>query len=155
MVPGGIAIAERSGVGRYTFIEDVAIADCAVEMEGEDLSDLFETAASALAEVMVDPATLPIATERTIALTAPELDLLLYDWLSELIYLKDRDGAVFTRTSVRVDGGGPFTLTARASGGTIDPARTALRSDAKAVTFHQFRLDRVDDGWRARVVIDI
>ena len=142
-------------MGRYTFIEDVAIADCAVEIEGKELSDLFETAASALAEVMVDPATLPMTTERTIALTAPELDLLLYDWLSELIYLKDRDGVVFTRTSVRVDGPGPFALTARASGGTIDPARTALRSDAKAVTFHQFRLDRVDGGWRARVVIDI
>ena len=142
-------------MGRYTFIEDVAIADCAVDMEGKDLADLFETAASALAEVMVDPATLPTTMERSIALTAPELDLLLYDWLSELIYWKDREGTVFTRTSVRVDGTGPFTLTARASGGTIDPARTALRSDPKAVTFHQFSLDRVDGGWRARVVIDI
>jgi SHS2 domain-containing protein len=142
-------------VGRYRFIEDVAIADCAVELEGTDLSDLFETAASALVELMVDPATLPATTERTIALTAPALDLLLYDWLSELIYLKDRDGAVFPRTRVRVEGTGPFTLTALASGGTIDPASTALRSDAKAVTFHQFRLDRVDGGWLARVVIDI
>ncbi len=147
--------AQGSAVGQYRFIEDVAIADCAVEVEGADLSDLFETAASALVELMVDPATLPATIERTIAVTAPSLDLLLFDWLSELIYLKDRDRVVFPRTRVRVEGAGPFTLTAQACGGTIDPARTALRSDAKAVTFHQFRLDRIGDGWRARVVIDI
>lgn len=142
-------------MGRYAFLEEVALADCAVEVRGSDLDDLFATAAAALAEVMVDPATVPRTVERTITLTAPELDLLLYDWLSELIYRKDRDGEVFTRADVSVSGTGPFQLTARVQGGVIDPSVTALRADAKAVTFHQFALERADSGWRARVVIDI
>ena len=142
-------------MGRYEFLEEVALADCAVDVEGNDLDDLFATAAAALADVMVDPTTVPSTVERTIALTAPQLDLLLYDWLSELIYRKDRDREVFPRAEVRVSGTGPFDLTARVHGGVIDPERTALRADAKAVTFHQFALGQTDGAWRARIVIDI
>ncbi|HLK10780.1 MAG TPA: archease [Candidatus Binatia bacterium] len=142
-------------MGRYHFVEGIALADCAIDVEGADLPDLFETAALALADVMVDPATVPTTTRRTITLDAAELDLLLYDWLSELIFRKDRDAEVYTRAKVAIDGGGPFRLVADVEGGVLDPARTELRSDAKAVTFHQFALERAHGGWRARIVIDI
>jgi SHS2 domain-containing protein len=142
-------------MGRYAFLEDVALADCAFEVEGADLDDLFATAARALAEVMVDPASLGAAVEREVVLEAGELDLLLYDWLSELIFLKDRDGAVFPVAEVSVGGTGPFRLRARLCGGVIEPGRTALGADPKAVTLHQFRLEREEGGWRARVIVDI
>jgi SHS2 domain-containing protein len=142
-------------MGQFRFLEDVALADCAVEIEGRDLDDLFETAAAALAELMVDPATVGVTVDRTITLEATALDLLLYDWLSELIFLKDRDGQVFTRARVRVGGNGPFQLAAQLAGGVIDPEHTARGADPKAVTFHQFALERAGGGWRARVVIDI
>ena len=142
-------------MGRYHFVEGIALADCAIDVEGADLGDLFETAALALAEVMVDPATLSATARRTIALEAAELDLLLYDWLSELIFRKDRDAEVYTRTKVAIDGSGPFRLAAEVEGGILDPAHAELRSDPKAVTFHQFALERSDGGWRARIVIDI
>ncbi len=142
-------------MGRYRILEDVAIADCALALEGDTLDDLFATAARALAELMVDPATLPSDAARTITLEAPALDLLLHDWLAELIFLKDRDAAIFPCADVRITGDGPFGLRAAVRGGTIDPARTALRADAKAVTFHQLGVERTAEGWRARVVIDI
>jgi SHS2 domain-containing protein len=142
-------------MGRWHVLEDVAVADCAVDLEGRDLDDLFETAALALAELMVDPVTVSVTLERTVAIEAAELDLLLYDWISELIFLKDRDRQVFPRCRVRVGGEGPFHLRAQLEGGVIDPERTGLRADPKAVTFHQFTLERVGGGWRARLVIDI
>jgi SHS2 domain-containing protein len=142
-------------MGRYHFVEEIALADCAIDVEGADLADLFETAALALAEVMVDPATVPTTARRTIALDAAALDLLLYDWLSELIFRKDRDAEVYTRTRVDISGSGPFRLAAEVEGGILDPAHAELRSDPKAVTFHQFTLERSDGGWRARIVIDI
>ena len=144
-----------AGMGRYHFVEGIALADCAMDVEGADLADLFETAALAIANVMVDPATVPTTTQRTIALEATELDLLLYDWLSELIFRKDRDGEVYTRAKVAIEGSGPFRLAAEVEGGAIDPAHVELRSDPKAVTFHQFALERAEGGWRARIVIDI
>ncbi|MBI5628013.1 MAG: archease, partial [Candidatus Rokubacteria bacterium] len=38
---------------------------------------------------------------------------------------------------------------------SIDPERTALRADPKAVTFHRVAVEETGTGWRARVVIDI
>ena len=142
-------------MGDYRFVEDVALSDCAVDIEGRSLDDLFETAAAALARLMVDPATVPITVEHAIVLEAPELDMLLYDWLSELIFLKDRDGQVFPHARVRVTGEGPYRLAADVRGGTIDREHTELGADPKAVTFHQFSLRFADGRWRARVVIDI
>jgi SHS2 domain-containing protein len=72
-----------------------------------------------------------------------------------MIFLKDRDSQVFPHTWVRVTGHGPYRLAADIHGGTIDHARTALGADPKAVTLHEFALEPVDGGWRARVVIDI
>jgi SHS2 domain-containing protein len=142
-------------MGRWRVVEDVALADCALDLEGRDLGDLFETAALALAELMVDPATVPVTVTREVTLEDAEVDLLLYDFLSELIFLKDRDREVYPRCRVHVDGEGPFRLRARLEGGVIDPEHTARRADPKAVTLHQFRLEPVPGGWRARLVIDI
>lgn len=142
-------------MGRWTVLEQVALADVALDVDGHDLDDLFATAARALADLMVDPATLGSDQTREIALSAPRLDLLLFDWLSELIYLKDAQGQVFPEVAVHVVDGEPARLDARLRGGRIDPARTALRADPKAVTFHQFALERRGAGWRARIVIDV
>ena len=142
-------------MGRFEVLDSVAIADCALEIEGVDLDDLFETAARAVADVMVDPTTVVPTVERTLTLTAPSLDLLLYDWLSELIYVKDSEQLVFTRATVDVRDGAPAHLTARVAGGALRAEGTALRADAKAVTLHEFALEPCATGWRARVIIDI
>lgn len=132
----------------------MVVADCALEIEGSDLDDLFATAARALADVMVDPATVSRDVERHVRLEAPALDLLLHEWLSELIYLKDSEQLVFPDAAVAVRPAPP-SLDARLTGGRIERARTALRADPKAVTLHRFTLERRAAGWHARVVIDI
>jgi SHS2 domain-containing protein len=142
-------------MGAYRVLEEIALADCALEIEAADLDDLFATAARALAEVMVDPATLGGAAAHAIEIEAPARDLLLFDWLGELIFRKDRDGEVFPTADVRVEGSGPFRLAARVRGGRIDPERTELRADPKAVTFHRLAVEPAPGGWRARVVLDI
>lgn len=141
-------------MGRYRFAEGTALADCAIDLEGGDLGDLFETAAGALAALMVDPDTVEPTVERAITLEAEALDLLLFDWLSELIADKDTDRRIYTRCRARVDGLGPSRLEVHARGGVIDE-HTARRADAKAVTLHQLCVEPAGDGWRARVVIDI
>jgi SHS2 domain-containing protein len=141
-------------MGSWTVLEDIAIADCALEIHANDLDDLFATAASALADVMVDPGTVSRDVGRTLSLKARALDLLLHEWLSELIFLKDSERLVFPEAFVTVCTATP-ELTARLRGGCIEPTRTALRADPKAVTFHQFVVEPRGAGWYARVVIDI
>jgi SHS2 domain-containing protein len=153
VVAAGLHPAEA--MGRYEVLEGVALADCALDIEGDDLDDLFATGARALAELMVDPATLPAGLERRVELAAASLDLLFFDWLSELIGLKDVEGAAFPAVQVHVENGAPCRLRARLLGGRLHgtPA-VALRADPKAVTFHLFRVEPRNGGWWARVVID-
>lgn len=141
-------------MGSWNVLETIALADCAFEIHAPDLDDLFATAARALADLMVDPETVARDVERTLQLEARSLDLLLHDWMSELIFLKDSDGLVFPDAFASVREATPM-LTARLAGGRIDRTRTVLRADPKAVTFHQFVLERRGGGWYARVVIDI
>jgi len=142
-------------MGRYVFLDEVALADCAIEVAGRDLNDIFETVARAVAEIMVDPATIAVTVRREIALSASALDLLLFDWIAELLFVKDSEQLIFTETTVEVTALPPCRLTARVVGGRIDRARTILRADAKAPTLHQFVLEPAGEGWRARIVIDI
>jgi SHS2 domain-containing protein len=141
-------------MGHYTFVEEIALADCAIDVEGADLPDLFETAALALADVMVDPASVRTTVRRRIALDADEPDLLLYDWLSELIFRKDRDAEVYTRTKVDIDGNGPFRLAAEVEGGHLDPANAGSARTRRRSLSASSR-SSADGGWRARIVIDI
>ena len=142
-------------MGEYRFVEDVAIADCAIELTGNDLDDLFETAAAALTALMVDPSTGRADVERALALEADAIDLLLHDWLSEMIYLKDAERELYTEYRAHVSGAGPYRVEAELRGGVIEPGWTSLGADAKAVTLHQLSVEALRDGWRARVVIDI
>jgi SHS2 domain-containing protein len=141
-------------MGSWTALETIAMADCAFEIHGHDLDDLFATAAALLADLMVDPASLPRDVEHVVHLEARAVDLLLHDWMSELIFLKDSERLVLPEALVTVRPAPP-TLTAKLTGGRIDRGRTVLRADPKAVTFHQFSLEPRGEGWYARVVIDI
>ncbi|HWP64847.1 MAG TPA: archease [Candidatus Limnocylindria bacterium] len=142
-------------MGSVRQLEEIAIADCAWEIDAADLPDLFETAVRALAELTVDPATLAGTVEARIELRADSLDLLLFDFLSELIYRRDTDGVVFHGGRVAIDGDGPYRLDARLTGGRIDMASTMRSNDPKAVTLHQLAVEPHEGGWRARVVLDI
>lgn len=141
----------------YTFLEDVAIADVAFEATGRDPAALFEACAAATFAVMVDPATVEPRIAREVSLREAAPDRLLFDFLAELIYLKDAEALVFARFEVEVgrEEGGGWAVWARATGDRIDPERMALGADVKAVTYHLFELREAGEGWWARVVLDI
>jgi protein archease len=133
---------------------EAALAERAIDLWAPSLASLFEAAARALAEVAVDPASVPESIAQHIALEAPTPGELLFDWLSELIFLKDRDREVYVRTSVQVTGNGPYRLAARLHGGRIVPGRTVQRAGVEGVAVHPFTLEARDGGWHARFFLD-
>jgi SHS2 domain-containing protein len=83
-------------------------------------------------------------------------DLLLFNFLQELIYYKDAEQLLLRVKQVQivvVDH--QYVLQATAYGETLDPGRHHQRVDVKAVTLHQFRLEQTDRGWEACVILDI
>lgn len=142
-------------MGRYEFIPDVALADLAFEVEAESLEELFVLSAQALFSAMVEPGDVKPEEEVKISLTTEKLDNLLYDWLAELVYLKDREAQLFSKFEVAIKQNGNFNLNGKVWGEKIDPERQRLRTDVKAITYHMFKLEKREKGYFARVVLDI
>lgn len=140
----------------YTFLEDVAIADVAFEASGDDIAELFKSCAEATFEVMADLTTVGQDTEKKIRLENKKVDKLLYEFLEELIYLKDLDCLLFSDFDIKIKKeDGIYQLEATAYGSTINSEKQDLKADVKAVTLHMFEVKQTKDGWKARVVLDI
>ena len=138
----------------FKFLPDIALADVAFEASSPTLSGLFEAAAAAMTEVMVDRRTLGRSRGRSLRLAAEDTDRLLYDFLTELIVVKDIDLLLFRTFRVRVAEDGK-SMEARLQGAKIDRKRQKLRNDVKAVTMHMFGIRRHGQDWAATVVLDI
>jgi SHS2 domain-containing protein len=141
----------------YHYLEEIGTADIAFEATGRDLRELFMAAADATMNVMIDnlDAIEPRET-RHIELSNDKLDMLLFDFLQELIYFKDAERLLLRVRDVRIEErDGKHFLKAEAAGEPLDAARHHQRADVKAVTLHDFSVEKQDDGWKARVLLDI
>jgi SHS2 domain-containing protein len=142
----------------YRFLSNIALADVAFVARGDSLPSLFEAAARALTDVMVDRRTVVGRVERRIQVKSPSVDRLLYDFLTELIVIKDVDSLLFKDYKVSIASRRGHALACVMRGEEIDRDRHALRNDVKAVTMHMFEVKKEQGRrgwWEATVVLDI
>jgi len=141
----------------FHYLEDIGTADIAFEATGRDLPELFTSAADATMNVMIDnlDAIEPHDTRR-IELKDDAIDMLLFDFLQELIYFKDAERLLLRVREIRIEEKeGAYSLKATTAGEPLDPARHQQRADVKAVTLHNFRVEKTKGGWKASVILDI
>jgi SHS2 domain-containing protein len=140
----------------YRFLPDIALSDIAFEVRADSLEELLIGAAEASAAVMIDLDDLKADQRAPIELRADDDEDLLYKWLSELIYLKDINGVIYTQFSVTITQATTgYTLRGEARGQMVDSRTHKLGVDVKAVTYHMFKVWRREDAYCARVVLDI
>ena len=143
----------------YKFLEDVATADIAFEATGRDLPELFIAAADATVNVMIDNLEAIESREtRQIELASDSIEMLLFDFLQELIYFKDASRLLLRAGAVQIIEKEGYFLKATVGGEQLDATRHQQRADVKAVTLHGFSVEQDDPpqaGWRARVLLDI
>ena len=141
----------------YKFLEEIGTADIAFEAVARDLPELFRDAADATMNVMIDnlDAIEPRET-RNIELSNEKIDMLLFDFLQELIYFKDAERLLLrVREAQLQERDQKYFLNAKAAGEPLDAVRHDQRADVKAVTLHDFSVEKEDGGWKARVLLDI
>ena len=141
----------------YRFLEDVAIADVAFEARGETLSALFQDAALAVTNTMVqDVGAIEPRAQKNFELEAENPEMLLYRFLQELIFFKDAELLLFNRFDLDIRPmNGAWRLRATVAGEEISPERHELLADVKAVSFHNFVVEKTPQGWRASVIVDV
>jgi len=139
----------------YKFFEDVALADVAFEATGKTLGEMFESAALAVTNTMVkDLESVKHSVKKDISVKSDEIDKLLFNFLQEIIFYKDSEKLLFSKFSVKI-GNGSHDLSCVAEGEELDMKKHELLVDVKAVTFHKFKVEETEEGWKAEVILDI
>jgi SHS2 domain-containing protein len=128
-------------------------ADTGLSIYGRDLKSLFEHAAEGFFHIITDLKKVNPRVERRIQLEGEDLERLMVDWLSELLYLHDVDHLLFREFIV--ESVGEEGLRAVARGEPFQEGVHVIKTGVKAVTYHQIRVEKQREGWRARVILDL
>jgi len=125
-------------------------------LSGHTLPQLFGDAVAAFIDTVTTLERVEPKRPEEVDVDAPELDLLLVDFLSELLYRFDTRGWLTRFAEVELhekDGG--WSLQGTLRGERLDPARHGVKVLVKAVTYHGLRVQRSNGLWTASVVFDI
>ena len=132
-------------------------ADVKFRAYGVTPEEMLSNAAAALFKTMVDPATVQILETWMVVLEAPELEDLAYRWLSEIVFLFETESAVFATFVVQLRQNGSWKLVAEIGGERIDLKRHSFENEVKAITMHQFQIEKNEknDLWCIQVILDV
>jgi len=141
----------------YKFLEDISIADVAFEAQGKTLEELFKEAALAVTNTMVeDVRTIEQKTSKSIEIIAENVEMLLFHFLQELIFYKDAELLLFSKFDLAIEQeDSAWHLRGKAYGEEISADKHRLLVDVKAVSLHNFKVEKKGEGWRAVVIIDV
>ena len=162
----------------YKFLENLTLADVAFEARGKTLEGLFISTAQALAVTQVKSLrSIKPLIKKEIFISAIELEELLFKFLDELVFLKDKDLLIFSKFKLKIekiqkkvlqkerikdgmkdgmkDKQIHYHLNCTAYGQKLNRKKHEMLVDVKAVTMHMFSVSKVPGGWMARVVLDV
>jgi len=138
----------------FRYFEGVAMAEAAFEAEGKDIKELFESCADAFIDTSADPKTIKPEIKKEIAVKGDDLEKLLFNFLEELVFIKDSEAIVFNKATINDIS--ETELKATLTGEKIKVnSEQELRADVKAITMHMFKVEKTNKGWKATVIMDI
>jgi len=139
---------------KFEFL-DFATADIAFKAYGKTLGEAFGNAALAMFEVMFDTSKIKPIEEKKVELEGEDLKSLLFDFLSELLYIFDVEKLIFSNFEVEVrKEGEKYKLKASCKGEKLREGMEA-KTEVKAVTYHHMEIKKEDNLWIVQVVLDV
>lgn len=128
-------------------------ADIGLIIYGQDLMALFEHAGVGFFHLITDLKKVRPKIERRVELGGQCLERLLVDWLGELLYLHEVHDLLFKEFNMETVG--EQGLKAVVRGEPFQDGIHSIKTEIKAVTYHQIQVKKEDGGWRAQVIFDL
>jgi SHS2 domain-containing protein len=138
---------------KFEFL-DITTADTAFVAYGKDLNKVFENAALAMFEVMINTKQIKPKIKKTVKVKNDDLKGLLFGWLNELLIFYGSDNLAFSKFEVKVDEK-KIELKAVLYGEKIDVKKHEVRTEVKAATYHKMEIKKLNGNWEAKVIVDI
>ncbi len=134
---------------KYELIDHTA--DVCIKAYGKTISEAFENAAVGMFDIITDNSKIGIVGQYSIKLEAPDLEQLLVDWLSELLFLNSAKNLVFGSFKVAID---ENHLSAQVFGEEYDTSKHKMGVEVKAVTYHMLEVKDTEPFY-VKVLFDI
>lgn len=138
-------------MGRYELLDHTA--DIGIIVFGRDLPEAFSTAAFAMFDILTNIEEIKEIGKFDIQVSASNIEELLVIWLDELLYRYETERLIFRRFAINSIN--DRNLSATVFGEKVNPARHEIRTEIKNVTYHQLKVEKIDDGWKAQVIFDV
>ncbi len=129
-------------------------ADVFVEVHAKTLEELLAEAGRALFAAMLDLERVRPVVQAFFSVSGKDEADLLYNFLEELLVYKDADALAFSQFNVTVERSDGLKADVVAEGERITPDHNP-RADVKAVSWHEFRVWSDEEGWHARILLDV
>ncbi|MBM3205675.1 archease, partial [Candidatus Shapirobacteria bacterium] len=126
--------------------------DLKIRVFGKTLPEVFANAAIAVAKQQLnDTKILRNYDIEEITVESPDLESLLVDWLSEILYRGEVDKKIYTDFKIMEFLEKPYKIKAKIKGAPFK----AKNIDIKAVTYHDLEIKKAGQTWQAIVIFDI
>jgi protein archease len=138
-------------MAKYILIDHTA--DIGIDVFGDSLQELFSNAAFAMFDIIADLSNVKNKDEYIISVSGVDREQLLVNWLSELLYIHDVKGLLFKDfviTNIT-----DTQLDAIARGERYKDGIHVIKTEMKAVTYHNLSIIRKDNRWQARIIFDL
>jgi SHS2 domain-containing protein len=136
---------------KYEFIDHTA--DVCIKAFGNNISESFENAAKGMFDLITDNSYIENIGQYEIYLKSEELELLLVEWLSELLFLNTSRNLVFGFFKVDICES-KNSLSAKIFGEKFSLSKHKVGVEIKAVTYHMLEI-RKKKPYYVQVLFDI
>ncbi|RKY38619.1 MAG: archease [Candidatus Omnitrophota bacterium] len=135
----------------YELLEHTA--DIGLRVRGKDIEEIFIYAAEGMFAIIAGTEGIETREEIKIECEAEDIEELLVNWLSELLYcfnvkrILGKEFFIEKLEENRVKGG--------VKGEEFDEERHLLLNEIKGVTYHNLRIEKKGEMWEAEVIFDV
>jgi SHS2 domain-containing protein len=140
----------------YKFLEHTA--DVSVEVKGTTLEEAFEQTAYSLMET-ISPSAKFISpkVEKTFKIKAEDKEALLFDFLTEFLYIFDVEGLIFSEIKIHKISKehNEFSLQVKAKGEQFNKSKHEPGTEVKAITYSYMKIEEKKNRVIINIVFDI
>lgn len=133
----------------YKYIDHTA--DIGIEVHAKTIEELFINIGVAIFETQVSGHFLS-KEELNINIVSESLEELFIDWCRELLYHFSVHSYIPQEYDISIE---KFSLSACLFGDKLDAKRHKIKTEIKNATYHNFKINKVNDLYKAMIIFDV
>jgi len=126
-------------------------ADAGIRVEAESLEGIFSDSAKGMFFLMTEKEIINFEVEKDLYVESHDMDFLLFQWLSELLYISETEKIIFGKFDILELK--ENSIKAKCFGERL--SQSSVKRLIKAVTLHNLHISRHNNKWKVEIIFDL